>query len=123
MGLCNQLKSKVFRYGTTGYFTYVGINLLTVLGCYILIERVGFDVELKLKQWHLVPEQVDIAGYHDKLRKYLGWYVPGPSLLLAMLCAKALFPVKLPIAIALTPIVNRIVASRFHKIKAVEKVS
>eukprot|EP01023_Acetabularia_acetabulum_P055422 TRINITY_DN639_c0_g1_i2.p6 TRINITY_DN639_c0_g1~~TRINITY_DN639_c0_g1_i2.p6 ORF type:complete len:124 (+),score=14.53 TRINITY_DN639_c0_g1_i2:118-489(+) len=116
VGFGSSLKSKVFRYGATGYFTYVGINLLTILSCYILIERAGIDVESRLKQWQLIPEQLDIAGYHQKLQSYFGWFVPGPQLVLAVLCAKALFPVKLPIAVALTPVVDRIVRSQFPKL-------
>lgn len=95
----SRLKDGLKKYGRTGIFTYLGLSTMVTTGFYIAIER---NVDVK----KIVGIKDDPDGEPSWMQKVL--LGPGSHLALAILCSKAMIPLKLPVAVALTPYVYRL---------------
>lgn len=95
----SRLRDGLKKYGRTGIFTYLGLSTMVTTGFYIAIER-----NLDVKKWVGIKDDPDAEpGLLQKV--LLG---PGSHLALAIICSKAMIPIKLPVAVALTPYVYRL---------------
>ncbi|KAF6254219.1 hypothetical protein COO60DRAFT_1542479 [Scenedesmus sp. NREL 46B-D3] len=107
VGLNTQtLKNGLKKYGRSGIVTYLGLSSLVTTGFYIAIER---NVDVK----KLVGLEDEPEGEPSMLQKLL--LGPGSHLVLAIMCSKACIPIKLPVALALTPYVNRLEQRFFQR--------
>ena len=127
-----QFRGLVRKYGVTAIGTYFTISAATFWGLYFAIEN-KFDVKGTLQvpsviftisfnspsvvsqKWSLLPSQTQES--EEQLAANTRWYKrlvsegKGSSIALAFLCTKALVPVKIPVAMSLTPIVHRCLRS------------
>lgn len=79
--------------------TYLSLSTLVTTGFYIAIEQ---NVDVK----KLVGIKDDPDQEPSPIQKLL--LGPGSHLVLAIMCSKAMIPLKLPVAVALTPYVHRL---------------
>lgn len=92
-------------------------SLPTPPGCYLAIQR-GVNVDAALRDWGLVrsPEKAaggEAASDDTPPSSWTRWLTGGGSALaLSFVANKALFPVRAPITITLTPAVARFLRSR-----------
>lgn len=89
------------KYGRTGLITYLGLSCVVTSGFYIAIER-----NVDVKKLIGMKDEEDPDKHPSLLQKAL--LGPGSHLALAILCSKAMIPIKLPVAVALTPYVHRL---------------
>eukprot|EP00878_Enallax_costatus_P008259 GHUV01008635.1.p1 GENE.GHUV01008635.1~~GHUV01008635.1.p1 ORF type:complete len:123 (+),score=8.34 GHUV01008635.1:191-559(+) len=101
------LKKGLRKYGRTGIITYLGLSTMVTTGFYIAIER-NVDVKKIVGIKDTDPDSEPSA-----LQKML--LGPGSHLALAILCSKACIPLKLPVAVALTPYVHRLEQRFLHR--------
>ncbi|KAI8472985.1 MAG: hypothetical protein J3K34DRAFT_412492 [Monoraphidium minutum] len=87
-------------YGRSGAFTYLSLSTLVTTGFYIAIEQ---NVDVK-KIMGIKEDDPNAAP--SRLQKLL--LGPGSHIVLAVMCSKACIPLKLPVAVALTPYVHRL---------------
>jgi hypothetical protein len=101
-----QLRATLRRYGRAGIVTYLGLSGMVTCGFYVAIER-NVDVRGLLG---LPKEGEQASGVASSLPPWLQGALAGPGshLALAVLCSKAMIPIKLPVAVALTPYVARL---------------
>lgn len=97
------------KYGRTAVGTYLTVHVTTFGLCYAAVESkldvrgMLTDIGLLSAPTHNSREEERADGnWYDKY--FMG---KGSSLTLAFLCAKALLPIKVPVAVGLTPIVHR----------------
>lgn len=102
-----QLRAALRRYGRAGIVTYLGLSSMVTCGFYVAIER-NVDVRGLLG----LPKegQEGATGPASSMPPWLQSALAGPGshLALAVLCSKAMIPIKLPVAVALTPYVARL---------------
>lgn len=93
-------KQVLKKYGRSGAVTYLSLSTMVTTGFYVAIEQ---NVDVK----KLVGiKEDDPDSEPSRLQKLL--LGPGSHLALAILCSKACIPLKLPVAVALTPYVHRL---------------
>ena len=103
------------KYGPTGIGTYLTISFGTWLGVFVAIEN-NLDVDSILQYW--LGEDHDAAsvlkewGLKPADPAAKSWASTVPSAVLALMASKALVPIKIPVAMALTPYVRRLLVSR-----------
>mmetsp|Transcript_26513 Transcript_26513/g.67435 ORF Transcript_26513/g.67435 Transcript_26513/m.67435 type:complete len:145 (-) Transcript_26513:367-801(-) len=104
------LKANLRKYGKTGIAVYLGLSTCVTAGFYIAIEE-HLDVTkfLGIKDGDPNSEPT----FFEKM--VTG---KGSSLALAMLCSKAMVPIKLPVAVAITPYVHRFTQGLMQKVPA-----
>lgn len=102
-----ELRAKIRRYGRAGIVTYLGLSSMVTCGFYVAIER-NVDVRGLLGLPKEGEEAANSAA--GALPPWLQSALAGPGshLALAVLCSKAMIPIKLPVAVALTPYVARL---------------
>ncbi|GAX85050.1 hypothetical protein CEUSTIGMA_g12470.t1 [Chlamydomonas eustigma] len=93
-----RLKEGLKKYGKTGLYVYVGLSFTVTTCFYIAIEQ------------HLDVKK--LLGMRDDPHKQTSWMESmligkGSNLALAMICSKACVPIKIPIAVGITPYVHR----------------
>eukprot|EP00798_Chlamydomonas_sp_ICE-L_P024638 gene24638-10260_t len=99
-----KLKQGLKQYGRTGLIVYIGVSFTFTAGFYFAIER-HLDVR---KIFGLNKDDVEREPqWYDKIPGFGFMAEKGSNLALAMLCAKFCIPIKLPLAMALTPHVHR----------------
>jgi hypothetical protein len=103
-----QLRAALKRYGRAGIVTYLGLSSMVTCGFYVAIER-NVDVRGMLG----MPKPGEEGGAEGSASAMPPWLQsalagPGSHLALAVLCSKAMIPIKLPVAVALTPYVARL---------------
>uniref|UniRef100_A0A2P2IZ63 Uncharacterized protein MANES_11G097000 n=1 Tax=Rhizophora mucronata TaxID=61149 RepID=A0A2P2IZ63_RHIMU len=136
-----RFKELVKKYGKVALGVHFSISAASITGLYVAIKN-NIDVESVLEKWHLpgvatrddsktpiqeveVPYSDEfimegdhsskVAGEEEKNRRNRTAELAasaGGALTLAVLCNKALFPVRVPITIALTPPIARFLARR-----------
>ncbi|KAF5786274.1 hypothetical protein HanRHA438_Chr10g0450851 [Helianthus annuus] len=118
------------KYGKVALGVHLSVSAASITGLYIAIKN-NLDVEsalekVRFKQLESILEKVGMAGPKEeesdadisnpksKQRNRTAELVAssGGALALAVLCNKALFPVRVPITIAVTPPVARFLARR-----------
>ncbi|GMH42042.1 hypothetical protein BSKO_09961 [Bryopsis sp. KO-2023] len=97
------------KYGTTAVGTYLTVHATTFTCCYVAVES-KLDVRGLLTRIGLLDVPTNDSNAEEK--ENTRWYESviqgkGSSLALAFLCSKALIPVKVPVAVGLTPVVHR----------------
>lgn len=110
-----QLRAALRRYGRAGIVTYLGLSSMVTCGFYVAIER-NVDVRGLLG----LPKEGEEAAGGGAAGAMPPWLQsalagPGSHLALAVLCSKAMIPIKLPVAVALTPYVARLEARIFGR--------
>ena len=117
------LKDLVTKYGPIALGTYLSISFVTFCSLFIAIENhldveavlkqvlgTGVDVETTLRAWGYTKPGHEQAGEPVTLYQYAASKAPHAAL--ALLLSKALIPLKVPVAAALTPTVARILEAR-----------
>ncbi|KAM0025764.1 hypothetical protein Hdeb2414_s0021g00578411 [Helianthus debilis subsp. tardiflorus] len=118
------------KYGKVALGVHLSVSAASITGLYIAIKN-NLDVEsalekVRFKQLESILEKVGMAGPKEeeldadisnpesKQRNRTAELVAssGGALALAVLCNKALFPVRVPITIAVTPPIARFLARR-----------
>ncbi|MDP2437322.1 MAG: DUF1279 domain-containing protein [archaeon] len=87
-------KAKIKRYGKVGLATYVAVDLVSLAGLTLIIHN-GLDLVPLLDAFHIT---------HDKFPN-LGDSIVS-AWLVALACNKLTVPLRLPIAVAITPRVH-----------------
>jgi len=109
-----QFRGFVRKYGFTAIGTYFTISTATFWGLYFAIEN-NFDVKGSLQEWGLLPIQTKeteaVLAENTRWYKRLISEGKGGSIALAFVCTKALVPIKIPVAMSLTPVVHRCLRS------------
>lgn len=125
--MTGQFRTLVRKYGFTAMGTYFTISATTFWTLYVAIEN-NVDVkgslqvpsrldffDLKDQDWGLLPSQTKET--EQQLAENTRWYKKlisegkGGSIALAFLCTKALVPIKIPVAMSLTPTVHKCLTS------------
>eukprot|EP00195_Chlamydomonas_chlamydogama_P016982 CAMPEP_0202894190 /NCGR_PEP_ID=MMETSP1392-20130828/3635_1 /ASSEMBLY_ACC=CAM_ASM_000868 /TAXON_ID=225041 /ORGANISM="Chlamydomonas chlamydogama, Strain SAG 11-48b" /LENGTH=126 /DNA_ID=CAMNT_0049578797 /DNA_START=11 /DNA_END=391 /DNA_ORIENTATION=- len=93
------LKEGLKKYGRTGIYVYLGVSFSVTAGWYVAIER---NVDVK-----------KLLGLKDDPNREPSWMESlltgkGSHLALAILCSKVCVPIKVPVAVAMTPYVHRL---------------
>jgi Protein of unknown function (DUF1279) len=114
--------SQLKQYGSVGLTTYISVSVLTWSGLFVAIENnldvssivrfiwgTAVDPDEILERWGLSRRRAA-----ERAEASVWGYVTSkaPSAVLAVVASKALVPVKLPIAAALTPYVHRFLISK-----------
>lgn len=107
--------ARLKKYGPTAVGTYFSISFCTWVCLFTAIEyKVDLDAVFSyvwgegvqtsevLKKWGIKPADPKTPSWLDKV----------PSAVIALLVSKAFVPIKVPIALALTPYVHRALALR-----------
>ncbi|GBF99259.1 hypothetical protein Rsub_11784 [Raphidocelis subcapitata] len=102
-------KQVLKTYGRAGAVTYLGLSSMVTTGFYIAIKN---NVDVK----KLVGIKDEPDAEPSRFQKLL--LGPGSHVLLAVMCSKAMIPVKLPVAVALTPYVHRLEKRLLQRIAA-----
>jgi hypothetical protein len=110
-----RILDRLQRYGPTGIGTYLGISGCTWTFLFIAFENhldlhgllkfalgEGTDAKEVLEKWGIKPAEPGDWSLRSK----------ATSAVLAVIASKALMPVKIPIAVALTPYVHRFLKHR-----------
>lgn len=106
------------KYGKVALVVHCSVSAASVTGLYVAIKN-NVDVEAVLEKVRL-KQLIENLGNKDELavdekprnRTAELAASSGGALALAVLCNKALFPVRVPITIALTPPIARFLARR-----------
>jgi hypothetical protein len=109
----NRIRDLFRKYGKTAVGVHLTVYAATLTGLYVAVEN-KFDPVDFLVRHGLLSEK---ALHVDKKPEERGWFAnlltgPGSSLAIAFLCTKALLPVRVPITMALTPPVARLLHQR-----------
>nr|KYP39365.1 hypothetical protein KK1_039343 [Cajanus cajan] len=111
------------KYGKVALGVHLGVSTASITGLYVAIRN-NVDVEAILEKFHMGtvsdeqnpkpnPDAVQDAAAPPKNRTaQLPAASAGGAFTLAILCNKALFPVRVPITLALTPPIARFLARR-----------
>ncbi|KAF8065818.1 tun [Scenedesmus sp. PABB004] len=100
IGLNSQrLRNGLKKYGRSGIVTYLGLSSCVTAGFYVAIER-----NVDVKKLVGITDDPDPDAEPSLMQKLL--LGPGSHFALAVLCSKACIPIKLPVALALTPYVH-----------------
>ncbi|XP_027353018.1 uncharacterized protein C106.07c [Abrus precatorius] len=109
------------KYGKVALGVHLSVSAASITGLYVAIRN-NVDVEAILEKFHMgaVSDQenpnpnhsVDDATAPPKNRTAQLAASAGGAFTLALLCNKALFPVRVPITVALTPPIARFLARR-----------
>ncbi|PNH12406.1 hypothetical protein TSOC_000633 [Tetrabaena socialis] len=99
----SSLKEGLKKYGKAGLYTYLGLSTCVTASFYVAIES-HVDVRALLGLKKAAEEN---GGQEPSFveRFLIG---KGSNLALAIICSKMLIPVKVPVAMALTPYVQRV---------------
>ncbi|XP_073039561.1 uncharacterized protein [Primulina eburnea] len=119
--VAGRFKELVKKYGKVGLGVHFSISAASISGLYVaiksnvdvesMLEKVGMPGVSKEKKVEEAPEMGSDSG---KVRNRTAELASssGGALALALLINKALFPVRVPITLALTPPVARFLARR-----------
>ncbi|CAJ1824968.1 unnamed protein product [Sphenostylis stenocarpa] len=107
------------KYGKVAIGVHLGVSTVSITGIYVAIKN-NVDVEAILEKFHMgaVSDQQnpnptdDDTSPPSKNRTAQLVTSAGGAFTLAILCNKALFPVRVPITVALTPPIARFLARR-----------
>ncbi|KAL8267925.1 hypothetical protein R6Q59_001723 [Mikania micrantha] len=123
------------KYGKVALVVHCSVSAASITGLYVAINN-NVDVEaamerLRFKQLETVLDKIGMGGPKEELdigsqsnQEIIGEVAKprnrtaelaassGGAFALAVLCNKALFPVRVPITIALTPPIARVLARR-----------
>ncbi|GLJ40266.1 hypothetical protein SUGI_0827190 [Cryptomeria japonica] len=134
MAFQGRLKELFVKYGKVGLGVHLSVSAMSIAGLYVAIKN-NVDVESMIAKIGLhshskeetakenevanrLPGDEEILsgtrdGTEETRKRGSDVLVSGGgALMLALLCNKALFPVRVPITIALTPSVAKFLASR-----------
>jgi len=121
-----RLRELFSKYGKVGLGVHMSVSAISIAGLYVAIEN-NVDVESLLAKIGLQSHSKEVLGEDSgvaneemqsekptkgKLESSELLKSGGGALALAVLCNKALFPVRVPITIALTPPIARFLARR-----------
>ncbi|KAK7394606.1 hypothetical protein VNO78_15138 [Psophocarpus tetragonolobus] len=107
------------KYGKVAVGVHLGVSAASITGLYVAIRN-NVDVEAILEKFHMgavsgeqnsEPNPSDDAAAPRNRTAQLAASAGG-AFTLAILCNKALFPVRVPITVALTPPIARFLARR-----------
>ena len=86
---------RIRKYGKVGLATYVVVDLISLAGFTLLVHN-GLDIGAILDNWGISHEKIQQAG----TSLFSAWIV-------AIALNKLTFPIRLPIALAVTPRVHK----------------
>ncbi|KAF8113286.1 hypothetical protein N665_0052s0009 [Sinapis alba] len=120
--MASRLKEIVKKYGKVALGVHFSVSGVSISGFYIAIKN-NVDVESLLDKYQipwfsktpnpsldLNPDEQVLASTDDKTKQLAK--SAGGALALAVLCNKALFPIRVPITMALTPPIARFLRQR-----------
>ncbi|CAL8469260.1 g8801 [Coccomyxa elongata] len=109
----SKLQELVKKYGKVAIGVHLGIYAATLAGCYVAAER-KLNLEHYLVKYNLLKEEDLRADGDPADRSWLAKVLTssGSSFAIAFVCTKALLPVRLPLTVAVTPAVARIIHPR-----------
>ncbi|VVB09603.1 unnamed protein product [Arabis nemorensis] len=123
--MATRLKEFVKKYGKVALGVHFSVSGVSISGLYIAIKS-NVDVESIFEKYHIPgfstkenpnpisdsqPKEVIGDGTSKNKTKELAASAGG-ALAMAVLCNKALFPIRVPITMALTPPIARFLARR-----------
>lgn len=97
------------KYGKIGVATHLSIYAATFSGCYYAAES-NVNLARHLEGWGLLSDR-DVAEDKDPDKRGIiarNLTNSGSSFALAFLCTKALLPVRVPLTVAITPAIARV---------------
>lgn len=120
-----RFKEILKKYGKVGIGVHMAVSTVSITGFYVAIKN-NVDVESLLAKWNLpgvssnreaeADEVVVSSGSEDgsseRKNRTAAATSAGGAFAIALLCNKALFPLRVPITIALTPPISRFLARR-----------
>ncbi|KAF1898000.1 hypothetical protein Lal_00032762 [Lupinus albus] len=115
-----RFRELIKKYGKVAIGVHVTVSAASITGLYVAIKN-NVDVESILEKFHMATSSDDptatAAAVMDessapKDRTAQLAATAGGAFTLAVLCNKALFPVRVPITLALTPPIARFLARR-----------
>lgn len=109
MSYSEKIKDLFKKYGRVGLGVHLAIYAATISGCYIAAER-NHKLEEFLVRHGLLSNQELKDDANPESR---GWFTgtltsSGSSLALAFICTKALLPIRVPLTLAITPPIARV---------------
>lgn len=109
-----RFKELLKKYGKVALGVHFSVSAASIGGLYVAIKN-NVDVESIFAKWHLPG--ISKEDNPDESKNKKNWTAElatstGGALALAVLCNKALFPIRVPITIALTPPIARFLARR-----------
>ncbi|CAM0952747.1 unnamed protein product [Alopecurus aequalis] len=131
MSFAARMKDLGRKYGGVALGVHVSVSAATAAGLYVAIDN-NVDVDAIFRKIGISPgvstpaagddsPSAAAPGQEAPLRNWTGELVAssGGTLALAILCNKALIPVRIPITIALTPPIARLLA-RWKLVKSIK---
>jgi len=109
MSYSEKIKDLFRKYGRVGLGVHLAIYAATISGCYIAAERNQKLEDFLVRHGLLSNQELKDDADPDSR----GWFTgtltsSGSSLALAFICTKALLPIRVPITLAITPPIARI---------------
>jgi hypothetical protein len=98
-----RVKELFRKYGKVALGVHIGVYTTFLAGCYIAVDQ-KVDVRSALIHMGLMrePQEGEEPGWLDKSLSG-----GGSTIVLAIICNKALFPIRTPLTLGLTPYVAR----------------
>ncbi|KAG5092763.1 hypothetical protein JHK82_051541 [Glycine max] len=118
--MAGRFRELMKKYGKVALGVHLSVSTASITGLYVAIRN-NVDVESILEKFHMGtvsegqnpnPNHSDGAAAPPKNRTAQIAASAGGAFTLAILCNKALFPVRVPITVALTPPIARFLARR-----------
>ncbi|KAG2308015.1 hypothetical protein Bca4012_083028 [Brassica carinata] len=107
--MASRLKEIVKKYGKVALGVHFSVSGVSISGFYIAIKN-NVDVESLLDKYQIPWFSDEKVSSEEKSRQLAK--SAGGALALAVLCNKALFPIRVPITMALTPPIARFLRQR-----------
>ncbi|CAF1860165.1 hypothetical protein F2Q70_00027599 [Brassica cretica] len=108
--MASRLKEIVKKYGKVALGVHFSVSGVSISGFYIAIKN-NVDVESLLDKYQIPWFSSDEKASAEEKSRQLAKSAGG-ALALAVLCNKALFPIRVPITMALTPPIARFLRQR-----------
>lgn len=118
--MAGRFRELMKKYGKVALGVHLSVSTVSITGLYVAIRN-NVDVEAILEKLHMGtvseeqnpnPNPSDDVAAPPKNRTAQLAASAGGAFTLAILCNKALFPVRVPITVALTPPIARFLARR-----------
>ncbi|KAL3637357.1 hypothetical protein CASFOL_019656 [Castilleja foliolosa] len=116
--VAGKFKELVKKYGKIGLGVHFSVSAASITGLYVAVKN-NVDVEMMLEKVGLPSlakekdtKSSDVPSENERNRTTELAASSGGALALAVLLNKALFPVRVPITLALTPPIARFLAKR-----------
>ncbi|KAK6946452.1 Protein FAM210A/B-like domain [Dillenia turbinata] len=123
MAFTAQMKELLKKYGKVGLVVHCTISSASIAGLYVaiksnvdvesILEKVGMGAKEQEIQQNPESSSIENQNLNQKRNKTAEMVASsGGAFALALLCNKALFPIRAPITLALTPPIARFLARK-----------